>query len=195
MNLSQYFLLLAALLLSGCQASYIVKPDSFPQAIEKSRTLRLKMGDTSYQLADIYSEHRGLVMIFWQTSCPCVKRYQARVNDLFERYSREGLAFVHVSSNQNESFTEVQAEYNRRKILLPLMRDESGAIAKALGVKGTPTAALISQSGKLEFLGWIDNERDVNESGRQAYLEDAIKQMLANIPVSIQTSPMFGCSI
>jgi thioredoxin-related protein len=187
--------LVFGLFLAGCQSAYIVKPDQLPKIADPS-SLSLEMpNQTVYKVADIYQQHRGMVAIFWQSSCPCVKRYQKRVNNLFERYGAEGLAFVHVSSNQNESFADVQREYKKREVPLVLMRDNQGALAKALGVKGTPTAVVIDSTGKVQFMGWIDNERDVLEPGRVAYLENAIKQFLAGEVVETPTSPMFGCPI
>ncbi len=188
--------MIGVFLLTGCQAAYHVKPENLAKEIDSTRSLKLTMPDkSSYQLADIYSEHRGLVLIFWQTSCPCVKRYQARINDLFERYSPQGIAFAHVSSNQNETFEDAQAVYDSRGISIPLMRDENSNIARILGVKTTPTAVLINSKGDVEFLGWIDNEHDVNEKGRQAYLENALSEMITEQPITQRTSPMFGCPI
>lgn len=187
---------LLLVLLGGCQSAYIVKPDHLPKLLDGSASLSLEMPDKSpYRLSDIYREHRGLVLIFWQTSCPCVKRYQQRVNDLFARYSVQGLAFAHISSNDNESFLEVEKEYKKRAIPLVLMRDNHAVLARALGVKGTPTAVLIDTSGQVQFMGWIDNERDVGETGRIAYLDNALRQFLAGEVITTPTSPMFGCPI
>lgn len=184
------------LVLGGCQSAYIIKPDQLPVLHGQESHLMLEMPDqTTYKLADIYGEHRAMVAIFWQSSCPCVKRYQKRINDMFERYGAQGIAFVHISSNDNESFVDVQKEYKKREIPLVLMRDNHGALAKSLRVKGTPSAVLIDSSGKVQFMGWIDNERDVGEPGRVAYLEDAIRQFLAGESIKTPTSPMFGCAI
>jgi peroxiredoxin len=181
--------------LFGCQASFTIKPNSLPKKIDL-KSVELKAIDGhSYRLEDIYQKHKATVVIFWQTHCPCVMRYQNRVNKLYERYAQESVAFLHVSSNSNESFLEVKTEYKKRSIPLPLLRDEGGILAHTVGAKTTPSAAIINQTGEIIFLGWIDNERYENEKGRIAYLEDALVKLINNLLPTISTSPMFGCAI
>lgn len=195
MKFSSLLLLLTTLLITGCQSSYQVKPDIFPKALDTA-SIMLKAEDAStYRLQDIVDEHEATVIVFWQPNCPCVRRYQARVNELFDRYSPDGLAFMHVSSNSNETYEEVLEEYRKRKVPLPLMRDEGGYLAKAMSVRGTPTALVINQRGEVVYMGWLDNERNVKQPGRNAYLEDAIKDVIAKRPIKVPTSPMFGCAI
>ncbi len=187
---------LLLLLLCSCQSAYIIKADQLPSNKESLLNYSFARPDQErISLKELLSDKQGLVAIFWQSTCPCVSRYQERVNDLSARYAHLGLAFAHISSNENESFFEVQKEYQKRAISLPLLRDEQGIFAKDLRVKGTPTAVLIDKNGTVRFMGWIDNERKINEAGRVAYLEDAIKEFLANEPIKNPTSPMFGCAI
>lgn len=179
----------------GCQSAYRISPDNWPKNLV-DRTLALTTTDKAiHQLSDVYPKHRATALIFWQVGCPCVKRYQERVNSLFERFSQDGVAFIHVSSNVNEDFEDVEKEYKKRAVPLPLMRDQGGMLAKALGVKGTPSVALINQTGDVVYLGWIDNERHAKENGRIAYLENAIVELINQKPITIATSPMFGCPI
>jgi thioredoxin-related protein len=187
-------LLFFLLFINACQNAHLVKPNSFKSYTKAATGLSLLSPEQkSYSLDELVSP-KGAVLIFWQYSCPCVRRYQQRVNDLYKRFG-EKLNFYHISSNTNEPFTEVIAEYNRRDIPLPLLRDQHKLLAQALNVRGTPSAALIDRDGKLLFLGWIDNERDVGERRRDAYLEDAIIAYLKNEPISKPSSPMFGCAI
>lgn len=180
MRKNNIFLILI-LLFSSCQSAWEIKPEKFPQNLS--------------ELANLYESHKGLVVIFWQSTCPCVKRYEARIKKLHEKYGPEGLNFVYMSSNANESFAKAQAEYAKRNMPLKLLRDEGGQFARSVNARGTPAALLIDNNGKLLYMGWIDNERREGEAGRKAYLEDAIKEHLAKLPVSVKTSPMFGCPI
>lgn len=181
--------------LLGCQSAHKITPELFPQKLAAPFVQLLAEDGTAYNLADIYGEHSGTVVIFWQSKCPCVKRYHDRINRLYDQYNQDGLAMLYVSSNSDESFEEALLEYKNRNGALPLLRDQGGRLAQLLNAKGTPTAALFNQEGDLVYMGWIDNERYENESGRIAYLEDAIKALIAKRPVSTPTSPMFGCPI
>lgn len=189
-------IVLAIVSLEACQKAYLVDSASFAQRLIDNSHIALTAPDGSRrELSEILASHAGTVLIFWQTSCPCVKRYQARVNHLYARYNPHGIGFFHIFSNEREVFLEAWAEYQRRKIPLPLFWDEKKKLADLLRVKGTPTAALLNHNGDLVFLGWIDNERTPGESGRIPYLENALTEMMDDRPISTPTSPMFGCSI
>lgn len=169
------------ILLSGCQSAWQIKPK--------------KLATGLVELKSLYENHKGVVVIFWQRACPCVKRYEARVKKLYDKYERQGLSFVYMSSNTNESLDQVQSAYAQRNMPLRLVRDEGGLIARKVKAKGTPAALLITPQGDVIYMGWIDNERREGESGRIAYLENAIEEFLGNQSVKIKTSPMFGCPI
>ncbi len=188
------FLLTMLLTLAGCQSAYRVSPESMPRALSETITLTDIEGAT-HNFSNIYQGQLGTLVFFWQASCPCVKRYQGRINELHEKFSLQGVSMAYVSSNSNEDFAHVQEEYARRGCTLPLFRDEGGRLANAIGARGTPVAALFNQAGELIFLGWIDNERYPGEKGREAYLEDALNDLVAKRPIAVNTSPMFGCAI
>ena len=176
----------------SCQSAHKINLDHWPKP---ERSITLKSQDIVFSLKDLNQTSKASVFIFWQTGCPCVKRYQERVNDLFKNYGPKGVSFFYVSSNQNEAFLDAQKEYQSRKEPLMLLRDDEGRFAKALDVKGTPSVALFDQKGEVIYLGWIDNERKPGENGRAPYLENALNEYLNEQPVSVKTSPMFGCPI
>ena len=180
----------------GCQSAHIIDPKSLPRQVASRQEIQLLSSDgTQISLTNLYQNHTATVLLFWQIGCPCVKRYQERINKLAAQFSPENVAFIYISSNNNETFDNVKIEYQKRGLTLPLMRDEGGILAQAIGAKGTPTAAVINQKGEMIFLGWIDNERYEHESGRVAYLENALNEYLNSHAVTLNTSPMFGCSI
>lgn len=184
------------LCLTGCQSAYIIDHKSLPKQVASAQEIQLLSSDGSQKsFTNLYQSHAATVLLFWQIGCPCVKRYQERINKLAAQFSPENVAFIYISSNNNETFDKVKIEYQKRGLTLPLMRDEGGILAQAIGAKGTPTAAIINQKGEVIFLGWIDNERFEHESGRIAYLENALHEYLNSQAITLNTSPMFGCSI
>lgn len=189
-------LITVALLWSACQSGVTIKPNSLPKKLKATEPIVLgTSGGAAYNLDDIIHSHKATVVIFWQTTCPCVKRYENRVNKLFATYSERDVAMMYVSSNSSESFLDVTKQYQERMSSLPIMRDEGARLAHKLGVQGTPGAAILNQRGEIVYVGWIDNERDEHETGRIAYLANALDEVLDNKVVSKPSSPMFGCAI
>jgi thiol-disulfide isomerase/thioredoxin len=189
--------LLWLLLLAGlsCQSAYRIDAKTLPQKINQSELFLLSIDGSKISLAELYEHHRALVIFFWQSTCPCVKRYENRINKLYEKYHNKNVYFAYISSNKNESFNEVKREYIKRESKLPIYRDQAGILAPLLRAESTPTAVIINREGQMVFLGWVDNERKEGDKSRIPYLENALDDVLLNKKVSINTSPMFGCPI
>jgi thioredoxin-related protein len=168
---------------SACQSAWKIKPENFLRSYEHEI------------LKNYYKNNTGLVVILWQRSCPCVKRYEERVRNLYKKYKKLGIEFVYLSSNTNETFEQAQAEYSTRNMPLIFIHDEEGHFAKAAQAKSTPTVLLLNKEGDIVYMGWIDNERREGEKKREAYLENALEEYLLGNPITIKTSPIFGCAI
>lgn len=146
-------------------------------------------------LREIWRGHRATVLIFWSASCPCVRRYQDRVETLLEQYQAKGSAVFGVSSNADETFAEVKRVASARGLRLPIVRDEDGRLAQTLGVRSTPTVVLLDERGRVRFVGWLDNERTPGEPDREPWLELALQGVLENRSDFATRSPVFGCTI
>ena len=152
-------------------------------------------GGNAVPLREIWREHRATVLIFWSANCPCVRRYQDRVETLLGQYQAKGVAAFGVSSNADETFAEVKHVAGARGIHLPIMRDEDGLLAQALGVRSTPTVVLLDERGRARFVGWFDNERTPGEPDREPWVELALQGVLENRSDFATRSPVYGCTI
>lgn len=142
-------------------------------------------------LESLTSRADATVLVFWSAGCPCVRRYQARVEALRTRPRVQVLA---VSSNAGESFDEALRVAKERGVTVPLYRDDSGAIAALVNARSTPTAAVLDRSGAVRFTGWVDNERDVGADDREPWLERALDGVLGGTAFTART-PTWGCTI
>jgi len=149
----------------------------------------------SVPLREIWRGHRATVLIFWSANCPCVGRYQDRVETLLGQYQAKGVAVFGVSSNADETFAEVKRVASTRGIRLPIVRDEDGLLAQAFGVRSTPTVVMLDERGQARFVGWLDNERTPGEPDREPWLELALQGVLENRSDFATRSPVFGCTI
>ncbi|MBL9039783.1 MAG: redoxin family protein [Archangium sp.] len=139
--------------------------------------------------------HDATVVVFFSTSCPCVARYERRVEALSAAYAARGVRVVYVSSNADDDARALRSALQARAIQLPLWVDWSGALAAQLEARTTPTVVVLDRSGAVKFRGWVDNERDVGERDRTPWLERALDSMLSGAPVDVAASPTFGCRI
>jgi peroxiredoxin len=192
MGISRRYVVATVLLASvvaGCASQKVAKRG---QADE----LTLLTGEgNAVPLREIWRGHRATVLIFWSANCPCVRRYQDRVETLLEQYQAKGVAVLGVSSNADETFAEVKRVASARDIRLPIVRDEDGLLAQALGARSTPTVVMLDERGQTRFVGWLDNERTPGEPDREPWLELALRGVLGNRSDFATRSPVFGCTI
>jgi thioredoxin-related protein len=159
-----------------------------------SEPLRLYAADGSSLVLDrIWHEKKATLIVFWSSQCPCVRRYQARVDALLNQFP--SVRVLAVSSNAGETLEEDLSVAKERGAKVALWRDKNGAVARALGAHSTPTVVLVDARGTIRYRGWIDNERLPGESGREPWLENAIRGVLANHNDFASRSPVYGCAI
>jgi peroxiredoxin len=157
--------------------------------------LVLKAADgTVVSFESLWRQRSATVLIFWSGDCPCVRRYQARMEDLLDRYPAERVRVLGVSSNAGESFDQILRIAKERGVRLPLYRDEDGQVARAVDATSTPTVIVLDGKGAIRFRGWMDNERLPDDPKRQPWLDLALQGLLENRAFAART-PIFGCTI
>jgi len=150
---------------------------------------------SSYDLTGTVASHDATVLVWYGTTCPCVVRYQSRVEDLLTRYSARNVAVVGISSNSDDSAAKLEAHLAKHAVKYPVVVDPRGRLARLLQAETTPTVVLLDRQGRVRYRGWIDNERRLGQSGRKPWLENALKAVLGNTEVArVKTSPR-GCAI
>jgi thiol-disulfide isomerase/thioredoxin len=126
-------------------------------------------GDAGRVSLDAY---RGkLVYVdFWASWCgPCRKSFPW-MNSLQQRYGAHGLQVVAI--NVDAKRDDAAAFLAKVPAGFTVAYDQSGATARAYGIKGMPSSALVGRDGKLLWLHAGFNESD------QAVLDAQIKAAL-----------------
>jgi peroxiredoxin len=171
-----------------------------------SKSLRAQVGTriSDIRLADDRGKQHSLedyagkilVLEFWSYKCPPSAAYDDRIKELDARYRSRGVVILAVDSNKNEPAAEVRVNSDNRKVPYPVLMDPSGNLADSLGATHTPSVAVLDGSGVLRYRGAIDNNLRPGESGRIAYLENALDALLSGQPVQqSETRISGGCSI
>ena len=133
---------LTALLAAGCASQ--------AQSLRDVRGAALNVtaaGGEVVPLEELWHSHEATVLVFWSGECPCVRRYQDRVDSLLDRYPGDRVRVVGLASNAGESFAEILRAARERGVRIPIFRDEGGRIAEWVGARSTPTAVLIDGTG------------------------------------------------
>ena len=180
--------------LTACGTTAPVKRMNLLMATEAPIITPLTVSEASETLSDFIRNHDTTVLYWWSNTCPCVRRYQERVEQLAHKYQTKGVGFIAVASNSDDSIYGILETASARKLQLPIAIDKDGVWATSLRVTRTPTVLLINNMGQILFTGWIDNERKQGEPDRIPYLENAI---LANLHgmTAPSNSPIRGCQI
>lgn len=146
-------------------------------------------------LDELRAGRDATVLVFWSAGCPCVRRYQERVDALLDAYPKDRVLVVALVSNAGESLGEDLKTAVERGVRVPIYRDEGGRVARAMGARSTPTIVVLDRNGEVRFLGWLDNERLPGVEGREPWLDGALAGVLAGRNDFKKKTPTYGCVI
>jgi len=142
----------------------------------------------------------GTLVIFSCNTCPWVIRWEDRYVSIADRYIPKGIGMIAVNSNASrfqggDSLEEMIQHANEKNYNFPYAQDPGAKLAYAFGATKTPHIYLFDKSDLLVYRGAIDdNARDAS-SVDEAFLANAIDQLLAGKPIKKVTSKAIGCSI
>ncbi|MES2460029.1 MAG: redoxin family protein [Armatimonadota bacterium] len=142
------------------------------------------------------------VLVFLGTNCPISNRYAPSVAALARGVKGKSAAVVLVYANAG--ITKAKATQHAREyglVGMPILLDPTQAVADAVGATVTPEAAVLDASGKVRYLGRIDNSNIQRaSSGRPGGatrhdLQAAVDSVLAGKKVASSRLPAVGCAI
>lgn len=160
----------------------------------------------TYRLAD-FSAAKLLVVIFTCNHCPTAQAYEERIKRLYADYHDKGVALVAISANDpralrldemgysdiGDSFEEMKRQAQRRGFKFPYLYDgETQRVATAYGALATPHVFIFDRRRRLRYNGRIDNADVKPPTSHDA--RNAIDDLLADRPVAVPKTRVFGCT-
>jgi peroxiredoxin len=138
------------------------------------------------------------VILVLGAECPLVGMYAVRMNQLAERWTAQGVRFLAINSNRQDSLAEIAAQAQRLGFTFPVLKDSDQQVADALGAVRTPQAFVLNANNEICYGGRIDDQFGVgyqkpNPTRRD--LEIAIEEVLAGKPVAVANTDVQGCLI
>lgn len=147
---------------------------------------------------DRFADRKILVVCFLGVECPLAKEYAAVLGQMADRYKDQGVAFLGVDSNDQDSLQELAAFARRHAIGFPTVKDLKQQWADRLGATRTPEVCVLDSQRRLVYRGRIDDRLGVGYRKPQADhqdLQEAIDQLLQAGQTSVAWNEPAGCTI
>ncbi len=192
------FISLAALMMTG-----LLNAQSQYKAGDIASDFKLKnvKGET-VSLADIKGTD-GFIVAFWCNSCPVVKKYDQRLQDLHAKYASKGYPVVAINANDpsvspGDSYEKMKETAAKLNYKFEYLFDETQEVARKYGATNTPHIYILSwKDGKLvvDYVGAIDNNADDAAAADKKYAVDALESILKDQAVAVAGTKAIGCGI
>ena len=155
-----------------------------------------------------FKKAKLLVIVFTCNHCPTAQAYEQRLMDLDARYRSRGVALVAVNPNNpqavspnemgysdlGDSLPEMKVRARQRGFKFPYLYDgETQKFAIEMGVLATPHVFIFDRDRKLRYQGSVDDAQEEPKVTKHS-ARDAIEALLADQPVAVPTTRVFGCS-
>jgi thiol-disulfide isomerase/thioredoxin/mono/diheme cytochrome c family protein len=149
------------------------------------------------------SSARLRAISFLGCDCPVAKLYAPRLKELAERFAAQGVEFVGINSNPQDTIAKMETYAREHGLDDPavdfaLLKDHDGQLALRLGASRTPEVFLIDSLGQVIYQGRIDDQYRPGVITDQPTREDlriAIEEYLAGKSIAVASTPAAGCRI
>lgn len=150
-----------------------------------------------------YADRKVVVLVFLGTECPLAKLYGPRLAALDEQFKGKGAVILGVSSNQQDSVTELASFARVHNIAFPILKDPGNTFADKVGAQRTPEAFVLDADRVVRYHGRIDDQYGFMDNGvayqrpapKQRDLASAVESLLAGKPVAVASTKVNGCLI
>jgi thiol-disulfide isomerase/thioredoxin len=155
-----------------------------------------------------FADARILVIVFTCNHCPTAQAYEDRIIRLHADYKDKGVALVAISPNDpkavrldelgytdlGDSFEDMKLRAKEKKFAFPYLFDgDTQKTALAYGALATPHVFIFDSQRRLRYTGRIDDS-EVKEV-KSHDTRNAIDALLADKPIRVERTRVFGCSI
>lgn len=141
---------------------------------------------------------QATVIVFIGTGCPVANAYLPHLNELAKQYEAQGVRFLGINANAQDSAAEVAKHAKEFAIAFPVLKDEAQNLADSLGVRRVPEAVVLDAQDTIRYRGRIDDRYGVTGRKDQATREDlaqALGELLSGKPITVTTTEVAGCLI
>ncbi len=189
-------LLINTLLLAAVEGGYNVG--------DKATDFNLRNIDGKHVSLSDYPEAKGFVVIFTCNHCPYAKAYQDRIIALDKDYKTKGYPVIAINPNDpslvpEDSFEEMKIRANEKGYTFPYLFDASQEVYKIYGATRTPHVYVLKKDAQgnliVKYIGAIDDNYQDAGAVKQAYLRNALDDLLSGKDPELAFTKAIGCTI
>jgi peroxiredoxin/mono/diheme cytochrome c family protein len=155
----------------------------------------------AHSLADL-QKSKLVVVAFLGVECPLSKLYAPRLVELARQYGPQGVTFLGVDSNRQDSVTEMAQFAKVHGVEFPLLKDLNNVLADALGALRNPQVFVLGPDCIVRYTGRVDDQYGFDTGSGYARpvatkhdLENALDELLAGKLVTQPATEAIGCLI
>lgn len=164
---------------------------------------RLRNVDGRMVALSDFSSGKGAIVVFTANHCPFSRAYEDRLIALHQRYQPLGFPVLAINPNdpaayEEDSFDNMKLRAREKAFPFPYLLDESQAVARAFGAARTPHVVVLKREGDkftVQYMGAVDDSSQDASGVTRRHVEEAVNNLLAGKPVSLNTTKSVGCAI
>jgi mono/diheme cytochrome c family protein/peroxiredoxin len=146
-----------------------------------------------------HSDAKAVVLMAHGNGCDIVRNTLPALKELREQYRAQGVEFLLIDSNLQDSRDAIAQEAAEFGIDFPILVDETQLIGESLGVMRTADVFVVDpKTWKLMYRGPVDDRLAYGAqrpAATKAYLTDALDAVLAGKPVAVAQVDAVGCLV
>ena len=169
---------------------------------DKAVLTDVKMTDVSGKSLSIgdAKKENGVLVLFSCNTCPFVKKWEGRYNDLKAWADKNDVGMIVLNSNHQkrgdvESLEAMKETAAEKGYQFNYVVDAESEIANAFGGQTTPHAFIFDKDYKLVYKGAIDDNYDSASDVSNAYVKDVMSSLANGDAVAVSETKPVGCSI
>lgn len=143
-------------------------------------------------------DYKAKVFVFSNTTCPLVKKYLPRLVELDSEFRSQGVLFVAVNVGSEDTVRKMAAQAVDFQVPFYFVKDMDFSCATRLGARKTPEVVVLDADNVIRYRGRIDDQLRIGGTKPEASREDlkeALREILADLPVTIAQTEVDGCWI
>jgi peroxiredoxin len=146
------------------------------------------------------ADKKLVVVAFLGVDCPLARLYAPRLEELNAEFAKQGVAFIGIDANHQDSLTDMTAFAQKHGVTFPLLKYRDQAVADKFGVERNPSVYVLDADRKIRYRGRIDDQYGQGSSSGYAKskvnrsdLGEALNELLAGKEVSEPQTQALGC--